>query len=262
TNPVDTTAGVSEEQLHACVEALARAVDCVLVVLVPTALAAATGENLLRAVTHAAQHSSCTVAAVLTEQTAPVALRRSGAKRPVPAYADSQQAARALAHAVRYAQWRARPEGTVPREVSQQEHADAAGAEGGHAIAAAFLSAHPEGGWLSPHTCTQLLDHYGIPQVPWRWAEDEDAAAKAAAHLTDEGHGRVALKAYWPGLLHKSDQNAVLLDITGEQQARTAYRDLATRFAGLLKGVVIQPMAPRGIELFAGVVQDEVFGPL
>uniref|UniRef100_UPI0031ED7F63 acetate--CoA ligase family protein n=1 Tax=Streptomyces sp. ODS28 TaxID=3136688 RepID=UPI0031ED7F63 len=256
-NPVDTTAGVSEEQLHACVEALARAVDCVLVVLVPTALAAATGENLLRAVTHAAQRGTGTVAVVRTEQTAPVALRRSGARKAVPSYADSQQAARALAHAVRYARWRARPEGTVP-----QPRRETSGAEGSRAIAAAFLSAHPEGGWLSPHTCTQLLDHYGIPQVPWRWAEDEDAAAKAAAHLAGEGHGRVALKAYWPGLLHKSDQNAVLLDITGEEQARTAYRDLATRFAGLLKGVVVQPMAPRGIELFAGVVQDEVFGPL
>ncbi|MEK8174318.1 acetate--CoA ligase family protein [Streptomyces sp. M19] len=29
-----------------------------------------------------------------------------------------------------------------------------------------------------------------------------------------------------------------------------------------MTGVVVQPMAPRGTELVAGVVRDEVFGPL
>ena len=43
---------------------------------------------------------------------------------------------------------------------------------------------------------------------------------------------------------------------------RAAFRDLETRFAGLMTGVVVQPLAARGTELFAGVVQDEVFGPL
>lgn len=43
---------------------------------------------------------------------------------------------------------------------------------------------------------------------------------------------------------------------------RAAYRDLETRFAGLLTGAVVQPLADRGIELLAGVVQDDVFGPL
>ncbi|AOR30403.1 hypothetical protein BFF78_04455 [Streptomyces fodineus] len=45
-------------------------------------------------------------------------------------------------------------------------------------------------------------------------------------------------------------------------QVRAAFRDFETRFAGLLTGVVVQPLAPRGTELFSGVVQDEVFGPL
>jgi hypothetical protein len=37
---------------------------------------------------------------------------------------------------------------------------------------------------------------------------------------------------------------------------------LETRFGGRMTGVVLQPLAARGTELFAGVVQDEVFGPL
>lgn len=83
----------------------------------------------------------------------------------------------------------------------------------------------------------------------------------AARDLTG-GHGRVAVKAYWPGLLHKSERGAVLLDIEGPSDVREAYRELAARFAGTMTGVVVQPMVGRGTELVAGVVQDEVFGPL
>lgn len=70
------------------------------------------------------------------------------------------------------------------------------------------------------------------------------------------------MKAQWPGLVHKSAQHAVHLDLRGDSQVRAAFRDLATRFDGLMTGVVLQPLAARGTELFAGVVQDEVFGPL
>jgi hypothetical protein len=70
------------------------------------------------------------------------------------------------------------------------------------------------------------------------------------------------MKAHWPGLVHKSEQHAVRLDLQGDAQVRAAFRDFETRFGALMDGVVVQPLAPRGTELFAGVVQDEVFGPL
>ncbi len=70
------------------------------------------------------------------------------------------------------------------------------------------------------------------------------------------------MKAHWPGLVHKTQQHALHLDLRGDSQVRAAFRDLETRFAGLMTGVVIQPLAARGTELFVGVVQDGVFGPL
>ncbi len=69
-------------------------------------------------------------------------------------------------------------------------------------------------------------------------------------------------RAYWPGLLHKTDVGALRLDLEGPQHIRTAYTELARGFAGVMTGAVVQPMAARGIELVAGVVQDQVFGPL
>ncbi|MFF7047386.1 acetate--CoA ligase family protein [Streptomyces griseorubiginosus] len=147
-----------------------------------------------------------------------------------------------------------RPAGTIPTLVQ----VDTARA---HAVAEAYLTAHGDGGWLDPRSCAELLACDGIPPPPWAWAETEDDAVVAADRLRG-ADGRVVLKAHWPGLLHKSEQHAVHLDLQGDAQVRAAFRAFETRFAGLVTGVVGQPLAARGTELFAGVVQDQVFGPL
>ncbi|MFZ3573047.1 GNAT family N-acetyltransferase [Streptomyces sp. BH097] len=258
-NPVDATAAVSEDELRACLDRLADtgAVDAVLVALVPTAVAAATGDDLVRSLAPApgacAPRGSRTTAAVLLDQGAPVRLLPAGDGH-VPAYADPQSAARALAHAVTRARQLARPRGTVP-EIAGTDRVRA------EAVVTQYLAANEEGGWLDPRTCAELLGCYGIPQLPWAWAETEDDAVLAAERVKGPG-GLVVLKAHWPGLLHKTQEHAVHLDLRGDAQVRAAWRDLETRFAGLMTGVLVQPLAQRGTELFAGVVQDAVFGPL
>ncbi|WP_369213303.1 bifunctional acetate--CoA ligase family protein/GNAT family N-acetyltransferase [Streptomyces flavofungini] len=255
-NPVDATAAVTEAQLHNGVNRLIRhgGIDAVLVVLVPTAVAAATGDDLSRALTHAPGRRSRTVAAVRLDQALPVRLLPAAEGGSIPSFADPRAAARALAHAVRRAQWLARPPGTVPDLLGVDT-------KRAHAVAEAWLAAHDEGGWLDPRACAELLSCYNIPQLPWAWTETENDAVVAAGRLRGPD-GRVVLKAHWPGLRHKSEQHAIHLDVCGDSQVRAAFRDFETRFAGLLTGVVVQPLAERGTEMFAGVVQDEVFGPL
>jgi acyl-CoA synthetase (NDP forming) len=259
-NPVDTTAAVGEQELSACVDKLSAhgSVDAVIVVLVPTALAAATGDDPLGALTHAdPARRPRTVTAVLLDQAERVRLLHCGSGHTLPAYADPRSAARALAHGAERSRWLARPAG----QVTDLVNVDRAGAR---AVVERFLAEHPDGGWLDPLRRTELLESYRIPQLPTAFAETEDQAVEAARELTD-GAGRMALKAYWPGLLHKSEQGAVRLDLEGlegEAGVRAAYRDLAARFGDAMTGVVVQPMAGRGTELVAGVVQDEVFGPL
>ncbi|MGW1555612.1 bifunctional acetate--CoA ligase family protein/GNAT family N-acetyltransferase [Streptomyces sp. NPDC002144] len=255
-NPIDATAAVSEDQLTQAVDRLTRhaGIDAVLVALVPTAVAAATGDDLVRAVTRLSGPRPKPVMAIRLEQALPVELLPATDGSTVPSYAEPQAAARALAHAAHRAAWLARPAGTVP-------DLDGVDTDRAHAIVETYLDAHLDGGWLEPRACAELLDCYGIPQLPWAWAETEEDAVLAAERLHG-ADGRVVMKGHWPGVLHKSAQHAVHLDLRGEHQVRAAFRDLQTRFAGLLTGVVLQPLADRGTELFAGVVQDQVFGPL
>ncbi|MEU0440528.1 GNAT family N-acetyltransferase [Streptomyces sp. NPDC006186] len=255
-NPVDATAAVTEDDLGACLDALQRhaGIDAVLVVLVPTAVSAATGDDLVRAVTAAGGRRPKPVALVRLEQALPVELLPATGGTAVPSYAEPQAAARALAHAAHRAAWLNRPAGTVP----PLDGVDTARAR---AVVDTYLAAHPDGGPLDPRTCAELLDCYGIPQQPWAWADSEDHAVLAADRMRG-ADGRVVMKAHWPGLVHKTAERAVHLDLRGDAQVRAAYRDFETRFGDLLTGVVVQPLAERGTELFAGVVQDEVFGPL
>ncbi|WP_329537557.1 GNAT family N-acetyltransferase (plasmid) [Streptomyces sp. NBC_01450] len=256
TNPVDVTAAVDEEQLRACISLLTRhgAADAVLVTLVPTAVAAATGEDLVHALTSTPGPLPRPVLAVLPAQAARVELLPTADETIVPAYSDAEDAARALAHTAARADWLSRLPSSVP---------DLRNVETGRArdLVAAYLDGNPEGGWLDPQATAALLACYGIPQIPWAWARDEDEAVAGAERLA--GHdGRVVMKAYWPGLLHKSEQHALHLDLQNASQVRAAHRDLVTRFGDRMTGVVVQPLGERGAELFAGVVQDEIFGPL
>ncbi|MFI1921089.1 GNAT family N-acetyltransferase [Streptomyces sp. NPDC020377] len=255
-NPVDATAAVSEQQLTACVDRLTRCtgIDAVVVALVPTAVAVATGDDLVRAVTAAPGRRAMPVLLVRLEQDRSIRLLPAADGGTIPSYAEPQAAARALARAADRAAWLARPAGVVP-VLDDVETVRA------RTVVEEYLALTPDGGRLDPRACADLLACYGIPQIPWAWAETEDEAVLAAERLRGLD-GRVVMKAQWPGLVHKSAQHAVHLDLRGDSQVRAAFRDLATRFDGLMTGVVLQPLAARGTELFAGVVQDEVFGPL
>ncbi len=96
-NPVDVTAAVGEDRLRRCVGLLARhgAVDAVLVSLVPTAVADATGEDLVRALTAATAPLPRPVVAVLPARPGRVELLPTAEGRAVPAYSDAEAAASA-----------------------------------------------------------------------------------------------------------------------------------------------------------------------
>lgn len=108
----------------------------------------------------------------------------------MPAYAYSEDAARALGHAARYRAWRERQQGRIP-ELSGLRAADA------RKLLAGFLAGCPAGGWLPAAMAAELLSCYQVPLVVTLRAGSEQEAIRAPAQLGR----RVMLKAEAGGLV-------------------------------------------------------------
>jgi acyl-CoA synthetase (NDP forming) len=170
----------------------------------------------------------------------------------VPSFDFPEDAARALGHAARYARWRAQPVGRIPQP---------AGCQPGRASAIIAQALTAGGGWLGPDRVSALLECYGLAPIDTHVVQGAREAAAVAAQLGVP----VALKAIAPGLLHKSDAGGVRLGVDGADAVVLAAEEIAAAVARAghrLEGLLVQPMAQRGVELLMGVVCDESFGPV
>ncbi|MEV7358736.1 GNAT family N-acetyltransferase [Kitasatospora sp. NPDC091276] len=193
----------------------------------------------------------------------PVRLRPGG----VPAFAAPERAVRALAHAVHYAQWRRRT--AEAEETARVPELDRIDEPGARALVEAALSTRtaiaartqPGGAriTLPDAGARELLARYGIDVFPALPAPDEDAAVRAAATL---GYP-VALKATAPHLRHRPDLGSVRLDLTGEPGLRRAHRELDALLGGAAQAeLVVQRMAPRGVDTVIGATVDPAVGAI
>jgi acetyltransferase len=78
--------------------------------------------------------------------------------------------------------------------------------------------------------------------------------------------GPVALKVQSPDITHKTEAGAVALGVTGDAAVRDAYQRVlagavAAHPAASIHGVLVQAMAPPGLEVILGVTRDATFGP-
>ncbi|WP_257136243.1 acetate--CoA ligase family protein, partial [Streptomyces sp. st170] len=176
----------------------------------------------------------------------------------IPAYPAAERAVRALAEAVKYAQWRR--QAAVPGKIPEflDDTIDEAGAA---ALIEAQLATAPDprGRPLTHDEARDLLGHYGIDVRPTLPAPDPEAAVAAAARL---GYP-VALKTTAPHLRHRADLGGVRLDVADEEALRRAYgelTDLLGKPAELLP--VVQAMAPRGVDTVVRASIDAAAGAI
>lgn len=107
----------------------------------------------------------------------------------------------------------------------------------------------------------RLLLENDVPLVPAALVHDADEAVAAAERF---GYPAV-LKICSAQIAHKSDIGGVALNLRDAHEVRAAYAavDRAGRAAAPegVEGVLVSPMRPRGVELFAGITVDRSFGP-
>ncbi len=120
----------------------------------------------------------------------------------------------------------------------------------------------PVGGMLPEHEARELLSRHGIPVAPWELAKKPTDAEQAAARFG----GRVAMKVVSPDVVHKSDAGGVMLDVTPGDAAEAfeSITDSVSRAVpdARIQGILVSPMAHRGLELIVGMTHDPNSGPV
>ncbi|MGE6919802.1 acetate--CoA ligase family protein [Achromobacter kerstersii] len=109
----------------------------------------------------------------------------------------------------------------------------------------------------------EVLRLAGIPVPDCTLATHADTAVAVAARAS----GPVVLKVVSPDILHKSDVGGVKLNLSGEDAVRRGHAAIldsvhSHRPDARIDGVLVAPMAPKGVECIVGVHGDPVFGPV
>jgi acetate---CoA ligase (ADP-forming) len=128
------------------------------------------------------------------------------------------------------------------------------------AVAALLASADAT---LCEYEAQAILRHYGIATPPSRLVKSAADAVAAAATL---GYP-VALKIQSPDIPHKTEAGGVVLGLADAPAVAAAHDSMVARIAAeqpeaRLHGVLVQTMARGGLEMIAGTIDDENFGPL
>jgi acetyl coenzyme A synthetase (ADP forming)-like protein len=244
-NPIDMIASATAEQYRASLRAVLAdpEVDSVLAIYIPVLPTEAPDI--------AAAIRDCTACAIGKTVLATF-MSAAGAPTPldpVPAFPFPERAVQALASATRYAKWRSAPIGKpVPFDDIDRKRLRAIVDE----------SLARGGGWLDPPAVASLLQATGIDAPPTAVAHTANDAMEAAMRIGFP----VALKAYGPELLHKSDVGGVRLALPDECRVFSAYEELSAHLGDRMTGAVVQAMVGDGVEMMIGATADPAFGHL
>ncbi|MHC4151439.1 MAG: acetate--CoA ligase family protein [Planctomycetota bacterium] len=117
--------------------------------------------------------------------------------------------------------------------------------------------------YLPEFHANQILDCYGFPLLKTALLRDFSDIDK----LTDEISFPAAMKISSPDIVHKFDAGGVRLKIKTAEAAKQAFQEIIQNAknynpSALIDGVIIEPMAKKGIEVILGAARDPKFGPV
>ncbi|MFO8058819.1 MAG: acetate--CoA ligase family protein [bacterium] len=111
---------------------------------------------------------------------------------------------------------------------------------------------------LSEYDSKRVLQEYGIPVTRERLVRGQKDAVAAAEEI---GYP-VVIKATGPELTHKTEMDAIRLNLADAKSVRQAVRELKEATKGeKIQGLVVQEMVKGRRELVLGLIRDPQFGP-
>ncbi|MCD6300978.1 MAG: acetate--CoA ligase family protein [Staphylothermus sp.] len=116
---------------------------------------------------------------------------------------------------------------------------------------------------LLEHEAFEVIRAYGIPAPETGLAKTPEEVAE----LADKIGYPVVLKIVSPDISHKSDVGGVILNINSREEAIEGFKkiqeNVKTKAPGArIVGVLVQKMAPKGLEVIIGGLRDNIFGPV
>jgi acetyltransferase len=183
----------------------------------------------------------------------PPALRRLH-EAGLPVYSSIEHAVRVLAALGERGEY-------LASQQAQETIAPAAPSETGKTM---LKAAKAEGRDLLEFEAKALLAEHGIT-VPTEWlVRQEEELAKIAEQTAKVP---LAMKVVSKDILHKSDADGVKLNLVGDAALRDAFQAIHSNAQAYdpnaeIEGVLVTPMAEKGVEVIIGMLRDPMFGPV
>ena len=252
-NPVDVIGDAAQDRYENALSAVIRdeGVDGALVILTPQSMtnAMGTAEAIVRIARRSHKPILCCFMGIIDVSAGVQYLQEKG----VPVYRFPENAAKAFGAIYRYSKWLNRQE-LAPFAFKHDKQCARDIIESSLAAGKTYLG-ELEG--------TQLLKCYGFNVLPTLLATDGQEAAKIAAEM---GYP-VVMKIVSPQIIHKSDAGGVQINLADADAVNHAFGAIVENAKAYnpdarIDGVLVQKMAPKGLEVILGANRYPKFGHL
>lgn len=112
---------------------------------------------------------------------------------------------------------------------------------------------------ITEESSKEILGEYGIKVPKYALVTSSDEAVQKSKEI---GFPLVA-KIVSPDILHKTDVGGVKVGLNSEEEVKKTFDDMFNRLKAKfdVKGVLLEKMVPKGVELIVGLQNDSQFGP-
>ena len=109
------------------------------------------------------------------------------------------------------------------------------------------------------HEAKMILRKVGIIVPPSTLVKTKEEAIEAASKF---GYP-VVMKLMSIEVIHKTDYDAVVVNLQSEEEVKSTFDDFMNRFSSVdVAGVLVEKMVGKGLELIIGTNTDPTFGPV
>ncbi len=252
-NPVDVIGDAASDRYENALAAVIRDqnVDGALVILTPQSMTNVleTAKAIVRIARRSPKPILCCFMGIIDVSAGVKYLQEHG----VPVYRFPENAAKAFGALYKYSRWLNRQHLAQFKLSHDRERASR--------LIEGYLK---EGrSYLGELEGLELLSCYGFKTLATELAAGPDQAVELAEKI---GYP-VVMKIVSPQIVHKSDAGGVRVGLQNADQVRQAFQQITAAARTFdpkaeIRGVLVQQMAPEGVELIMGMNRYPVFGPL